>query len=154
MPFYPGSRTLPDSLQRGNPLAFDRRSMWTAFNYVANYAMLKYSAMIEDITGRQKAFEVDFFGRQPDVEAEALRLWQAGDQAGARKFLAGHGERIAAEVLKSWWNLSETLYIKYNDGYLNTSEEIAQPMFYPPWWLKAVGYEQGPVSYAENPGTE
>ncbi|NCC24216.1 MAG: dipeptidase [Deltaproteobacteria bacterium] len=147
MPFYPGAGNLPDSLQRGNPLVFDRGSMWTAFNYVANYAGLKYSYMIKDITAQSEAFEARFFGRQADVEAQALKLWKAGDTSGAAKVLADHSQQAADDVLAAWWKLSEDLYIKYNDGYLNEPDNIAQPLFYPNWWLKAVGYENGPLEY-------
>lgn len=45
MPFYAGALDLPDAIQKADILRFDRNSLWMAFNYVANYAMLKYSYM-------------------------------------------------------------------------------------------------------------
>jgi len=149
LPFYAGAGDLPDSLQRGNPLIFDRESMWTAFNYVANYIMLKYSYMYTDLQKRQQAFETRFFGEQAELEARALQLWNQGDEMGARKTLLAATHGYAAEVLADWWKLSEELYLAYNDGYYNEKNDIAQPLFYPNWWLKAVGYEQGPLSYAK-----
>ncbi len=147
IPFYPGSGGLPDSMERGNPLHFDRGSMWTAFNYVANYAGLKYSYMIQDITEMRDAFEVQFFGRQADVEKNALALWNKGEKDKAAKLLNDQSRQDARDVLAAWWKLSEDLYVKYNDGYLNTKEKLAQPLFYPGWWLKAVGYKNGPTTY-------
>jgi hypothetical protein len=61
--------------------------------------------------------------------------------------LTGYSEANAAEILREWWTLSENLYLKYNDGYLNTSDGIGQDVFYPSWWLKQVGYETGPTGY-------
>jgi dipeptidase len=147
MPFYAGALDLPDAIQTADILKFDRNSMWMAFNYVANYAILKYAYMIEDIRAVRDRFENSAFGSQTDLEEKALTHWNAGDQKGARKMLTQYSENNAAAVLADWWKLSENLYLKYNDGYLNTSEAIAKPLFYPAWWLKQVGYEKGPVSY-------
>ena len=147
LPLYPGGLGLPDSLQKADVLHFDRGSMWTAFNYVANYAMLKYAYMIEDIRTEQRRFEARSFGTQRAVEAEALALWNTGDQQGTRQMLTDYTDANATEVLAAWWQLSEKLYITYNDGYINAPGAIAQPVFYPAWWLEAVGYQDGPQSY-------
>jgi dipeptidase len=86
------------------------------------------------------------------LEQQANDLWKKGDLKGARKLLTSYSAENASAVLREWWKLSEDLYIKYNDGYLNTKTGIAQPVFYPAWWLKQVGYENGPTSY-EKPAT-
>ncbi len=151
MPFYAGALTLPESVQRADILTLDRRSMWTAFNYVGNYSMLKYSYMIQDIRALQGYFEGVAFHRQPQVEAKALELWKQGDQKGARQMLTTYSGQNASTILDAWWKLSEMLYVKYNDGYINTSEEIAHPVFYPVWWLQQVGFENGPTSYQKKP---
>ncbi|HPC02929.1 MAG TPA: C69 family dipeptidase [Syntrophales bacterium] len=152
MPFYAGATTLPEIVQRGDLLSFEWKSLWMAFNYVANYAMLKYSYMIQDIHAVRDRFEADAFGAQQELEARAAALWKAGDKEGARALLTRYSEDIAARVLKEWWKLAGHLYVKYNDGYVNTTLGVAQPVFYPAWWLKAVGYENGPTSYEKKPG--
>ena len=152
MPFYAGATDLPASLQKADILKFDKGSMWMAFNYVANYAMLKYSYMIKDIAGMRDGFEARAFGKQKELERKANDLWKKGDQKGVRKLLTRYSAENASAVLREWWKLSEDLYIKYNDGYLNTKAGIAQAVFYPAWWLKQVGYENGPTSY-EKPAT-
>jgi dipeptidase len=149
IPFYAGATDLPQSIQTSNILKLDRGSMWTAFNYVANQAQLKYSFMIKDIKAVREQHESRFFGLQKELEAQALALWTSGDEKAARALLTSHSDQQAANVLKDWWALSEQLYIRYNDGYLNTPDGIAQPVFYPSWWLKQVGYEQGPLSYGK-----
>ncbi len=147
MPFYAGALDLPDSLQTADALIFNQASMWTAFNYVANYAMLKYSFMIKDIHAVRDKFEAASLGGQEELEAKALALWNQGKKDEARTLLTGHSDQYAAQVLKDWWTLAQNLYLKYNDGYLNTREGLAQQVFYPAWWLKAVGFEQGPLTY-------
>jgi dipeptidase len=147
LPFYAGATGLPAPVQQGNILTFSRQSLWTAFNYVANYAMLKYAYMIKEIHAVRDRFEASFFGNQPQLEQEALALWEKGDRAGARSLLTRYSREQVDQVLGEWWKLSEHLYIKYNDGYLNTRAGVAQAVFYPAWWLKEVGYEKGPTSY-------
>ena len=147
-PYYAGALDLPDSVQTGDPLVYDEASMWTAFNYVANYAMIKYSYMIKDIHAKRDAFEAAFLGRQKELEAEALALWRGGKQEQARALLTHQADKNAANVLAEWWDLSHDLYVKYNDGYRNDAQGLAQSLFYPAWWLKAVGYPDGPLTYA------
>ncbi|OQA25854.1 MAG: Dipeptidase A [Verrucomicrobia bacterium ADurb.Bin345] len=147
MPFYAGNTDLPKPIQTADILRFDRNSMWTAFNFVANYAMLKYSYMIKDIQTVRDRFEAQAFGTQSDREAKALELWKKGDEDGARALLTRYCDENANAVLREWWKLADQLYLKYNDGYLNTRDGLAQSVFYPAWWLKEVGYEKGPTSY-------
>ena len=150
MPFHAGVVHLPESVQRADILKLDRKSMWTSFNYVANYSMLKYSFMIKDIHEVRDRFENRAFADQEELESRALSLWHKGNRRAARKLLTRYSDRNAAELLGAWWNLADFLYVKYNDGYINTDREIAQPVFYPAWWLKQVGYEDGPTSYRKN----
>lgn len=152
LPFHVGVVNLPPWVQRGNPLVFDRDSMWTAFNYTANYATIKYDYMIRDIAALRDKLEAEAFGDQTALEARALKMWEGGDQIGARLLLTKWADAYAQKVLHSWWSLSEQLYIKYNDGYLNTHEELAKPLFYPDGWLKKVGYPDGPTSYKRQAG--
>lgn len=147
LPFHAGVVDLPAPIQKGDALKLERGSLWTAFNYVANYAMLKYSFMIQDIVKVRERYESAAFGEQPALEEKALALWKKGDQKGARKLLTADADTRAKALLKDWWNLSDQLYIKYNDGFLNTKEGLAQEVFYPAWWLKAVGFESGPTKY-------
>jgi dipeptidase len=147
LPFHAGVTDLPPAIQKGDALKLERGSLWTAFNYVANYAMLKYSFMIKDIVAVRERYEAAAFGGLPALEDKALALWKKGDQKGARKLLTADADTRARSLLKDWWNLSDQLYVKYNDGFLNTKEGLAQKVFYPAWWLKAVGFENGPTSY-------
>lgn len=149
LPFYAGSLNLPESVQRSDILKLDRESMWSAFNYVANYSLLKYSFMIKDIHAIQDRFERASFSKQNELEERALVLWNKGDRHASRRMLTNYSDKNASAVLASWWKLSEFLYVKYNDGYINTNKEIAQPVFYPSWWLKEVGFEDGPTTYQQ-----
>ena len=110
--------------------------MWTAFNYVASQAQLKYSFMIKDVRLIRDQYKSFFFGSQKELESSALAVLSKGDSNAASALLANNSEKLTAAVLKDWWALSEQLYIRSNDGYLNTHADIVQPAFYSSWWLK------------------
>ena len=121
--------------------------MWSAFNFVANFCTIKYSYMIKDIKEERTRLETAVFDLQNLLETNALMLCKNGKTAEAKKMLTGYSEKNTLEVLDAWHKLAEHLYVKYNDGYLNTQEQVGQPLFYPSWWLKEAGYEKGPTSY-------
>lgn len=150
MPFYAGALGLPESVQTADALKYNEKSMWTAFNYVANYAMLKYSYMIKDIHPLRDTFEAAALGGQKELEAKAATLWNDGKEHEARALLTEYSDKNAAKVLAAWWELSHDLYIKYNDGYVNTKGDLGEPVFYPAWWLKKVGYPDGPLRYEKS----
>ena len=57
VPFYVGMTDLPPSYQTGSTEKFDRNVAWWAFNFVANWASIKFSYMKEDILAKQKEIE-------------------------------------------------------------------------------------------------
>ncbi len=94
----------------------------------------------------QERFEGAAFGKQKELESRALELWNKDDITGARKLLTNYSDQNSAVVLKEWWKLSEFLYVKYNDGYVNTNKEIAHP-FSTRLVAETGRFEDGPTSY-------
>ena len=71
MPFYVGVNKLPRSIETMNLLDFTRDSAWWAFNFVANYANIKYSYMMKDICAKQKELEDAAYKALSDFEQGA-----------------------------------------------------------------------------------
>ena len=45
----------------------------------------------------------------------------------------------------SLWSLSDEILFKYASGFVNElPDKMSQMVGYPEWWLKAVGYPEGP----------
>lgn len=153
IPLYAVPGGVPDELSQGNVLKFDKKTFWSANNYVANLLMLKYCYMYKDLCGVRAKLVSERDAKQKMVEREAIALYKDGDEAGAQKLLAKFSEEQSKVILAAWWKLANDLFIKYEDGYLNTNEEIAQPLFYPAWWLEKVGYVKSEISY-ENPNNK
>jgi hypothetical protein len=82
--------------------------------------------------------------RQTDEKALALmneNLEALGDYL--RQICSKNAESIVAD----WWKLSEYLIVKYNDGYITTPGNAAQPVGYPQDWLDRTEWIDGPTEY-------
>ena len=138
VPLYAGATRLPESLQAGSRATFDRGSAWWAFDFVGNWANLRWDAMHKEIRERGDAIEKGFFDQQADIERQALDLYKQ-DPARAREFLTDYTDTMAQKTVEEWWRFSDVLIAKYNDGYVNENgREIS--VGYPKDWLEAVGF--------------
>jgi len=143
IPFYTGVSKLPTKMETMILTRFDRKnSAWWAFNYVANYASIKYSSMIEDIKKLQKELET---WSLHEVE-KCDNQFKEQSSTDITRFC----DTILEEVLRRWWMLAETLIVTYNDGCLTDKENTMKQLGYSRQWLAYVGYFNGPISYKKN----
>ena len=158
-PLYAGIRAVPPAFARGSLPHFSWDSAWWVFNLVANYAQLKYSYMIRDIVKVQQELEGNFFALQPAVEKTALDLL-AVDPERARQLLTDYSVSAGETVFRRWQQLGETLFARYNDGYVQDGEGEPREPGYPEEWLREVikdrperfrlpggGVEKSPANY-------
>jgi dipeptidase len=135
VPFYTSITELPQSFTTGSLRRFSRDSAWWAFNFVANYANLRFSYMIKDIQKVQKEIEDLEFELQPVVEATARTLLKK-DPDMVAKYLTNYCVGNAEAAVKKWWQLGDFLITKYNDGYIQNEKGRPQETGYPEHWLK------------------
>jgi dipeptidase len=143
VPLYCGITTVPESFEIGRRDVFDRKSAWWAFDFVSNWANLKFSYMDEDIHKAYTDWEDTFATLQPGIEARAATLYEENPQAG-REYLTKYSNDMAQRVVDDWWSFSDFLIAKYNDGYINTTGE-RKSVGYPKEWLDAVGYGKSKI---------
>lgn len=149
VPLYAGVNDLPKSYQTGNTEKYDRKIAWWAFNFVSNWANLKYSYMIKDIKAKQKELEDKEFSEQAKIDKKALDLHKK-DPEQAKEYLTKYTVDNANQVVDEWWKLADFLIAKYDDGFVN-SPKLAEEVGYPEWWRDQVGYKDGPTTY-KKPG--
>ncbi len=148
MPFYVGIVDLPSKMQNMLLTKFDRdQSAWWSFNFVANWATIKYSYMMKDIQKTQKSKEEEAREHLSNIDEQALALYRQGNLEACKKFLTDFCATNMEEVLRAWKTLSDTLIVKYNDGCITEGKEIMHQVGYPRSWLSYVGYFDGPISY-------
>jgi len=143
-PIYCGVTELPKSFDKGMRGGaydvFSRESAWWAFNFVSNWADLKYSYMIEDIKAVRDPFEAEFFAVQPTIEKAAIELYQQ-NPALARSFLTTYTNSCATRIVDAYWKLASQLVGRYADGYVYGDDTYKRDSVgYPDWWMKAVDF--------------
>ena len=137
VPLYCGINALPESYTVGSLGKFSWDSAWWVFNFVANYANVRYSDMIVDIQAVQSDLEGTFLALQPAVERTAVELARSDPELMTRyltDYCVSHGEL----VVRRWRQLGEHLLTKYNDGYVKDEQGRPREDGYAEGWLRTV----------------
>ena len=137
VPLYCGIDRLPPSFARGGLQRFSWDSAWWVFNFVSNYAGLRYDRMIQDVRAVQADIEGGFLALQPAVETTAAALCRTDPEL-ARRYLTDYSVLHAEDVVGKWRDLGEHLLTKYNDGYVKDEDGRPQEAGYPEEWLRKV----------------
>ena len=137
VPLYCGMDKVPQSFATGSLQKFSWDSAWWVFNFVANFANLKYSYMAEDIQAVQKELEGTFVAMQPIVEKTALELAKKNPDLLIR-YLTDYSVSHAELAVDRWRELGEFLLTKYNDGYVKNEKGRPEEHGYPEAWLRDV----------------
>ncbi len=137
VPLYCGINDVPKLFTEGDIRKFSWDSAWWVFNFVANFANLKYSYMIKDIQDIQKELEDRAFALQPIIEKTAIELARSNPDL-LTDYLTNYCISHAENVVKRWRQLGEFLITKYNDGYVKDENGRPREVGYPEHWLKDV----------------
>jgi len=131
-PLYGCIDAVPRSFDVGSLQAFTWDSAWWVFNFVANYACLKYSYMVKDIQAVQSDIESNLLALQPAVEATAVALCRDNPTL-MKRYLTDYSVSHGESTVRRWRQLAEQLLTKYNDGYIH-----GRGVGYPEPWLRRV----------------
>ena len=137
VPLYCGIDAAPRSYTVGDLSKFNWESAWWVFNFVSNYANLKYSSMVPEIQAVQTRLEGECFKLQPVVEKTAAELGKS-DTALMIRYLTDYSVSHAEMVVAQWKDLGEHLITKYNDGYIQNERGRPEEKGYPEGWLREV----------------
>jgi dipeptidase len=136
-PLYCGISEIPKSYTVGSLGEFSWESAWWVFNFVANFANLKYSYMKEDIQAVQRQIEGKFLSLQPTIESTASELAKS-DPRQLELYLTDYSVGQAEMTVERWRKLGEFLICKYNDGYVKDEKGRPQELGYPETWRQDV----------------
>ena len=137
---------LPESYAKGDPSVFDWDSAWRAYNLVAEYANIKYSYMIKDISSRAALLEQDSV-QLVDRLREELAPLALTNPTEAHHLFAQALNSNAEQARKDWLKLFEELVVRYAQGYISEPGNMAHRVGYPDEWLKTTDYYTGPTTY-------
>ena len=116
-PIYCQATSVPEPFTIGDINRYSPESAWWAFNFVANYAGIRYCDMMEDIKKIQKKLEQQFVDVQAAIEKSALEM----DKEKRIEFLTNYSDNAGLMVHRKWVELGNYLVMKYNDGYVKDS---------------------------------
>ena len=136
-PLYCSINELPEAFTIGTLNAFSWDSAWWVFNFVANYANLRYAYMYPEIRRVQKEIEDAMLALQPEIEATASQLYEKDPEL-MQKYLTDYCLSHGDLVVKRWKKLGEHLICKYNDGYIKNENGRPQEEGYPAEWYQRV----------------
>jgi len=137
VPLYCGIDALPESYTIGTLGKFSWDSAWWVFNFVANYANLRYSDMRPEIQAVQRDLEGTLLALQPAVEKTAVELYKSDPKLMTR-YLTDYSVSHAEMVVKRWRELGEHLIQKHNDGYVQDERGRPHEQGYSEAWLRKV----------------
>ncbi len=141
VPLYTSISDIPKSYTVGKLNEFSRESAWWAFNFVANWANLRYSYMIKDIQKLQAEIEGKEFADQDSIETNALKLLKENPSA-LNQTLTKYCVENAETNIQRWWKLADYLVAHYNDGYIQGDRGWAKEVGYPQEWLNNIPKEK------------
>ncbi|MFC1515239.1 dipeptidase [Thermodesulfobacteriota bacterium] len=146
VPFYVGVTRIAAPYYTVDTTSFNQDSAWWAFNFVANWAGLKYSYMIKDIQQKQDEIELAAIDAIKIMDEKALALYKQ-DPEKVPPLLTAYCETQANQVVQEWWKLAWNLVAKYDDGYVNAPGKMAQEVGYPKDWYQKSEWPYGPTTY-------
>jgi len=137
IPLYCCIDAVPESYTVGGMGQFTWDSAWWVFNFVANYANLRYCDMLPEIQAVQREIEGEFFALQPAIEKTAVELHKSNPDL-MRRYLTDYCVTHGETVVKRWRALGEHLIQKFNDGYVQDEEGRPREQGYSQAWLRKV----------------
>ncbi len=152
VPFYVGVKSIAEPYYTCDPAEFSQKSAWWAFNFVANWAAIKYSYIIKDIQEKQNDIELAEIEGMKKMDKKAFSVYKK-DPEKARVMLTEYCNNQANQVVAGWWDFAWRLVAKYDDGYINEPNKMAQEVGYPEEWYARSKWPDGPTTYGKQKET-
>ncbi|CAM9381692.1 unnamed protein product [Ascophyllum nodosum] len=145
IPLYVNMLEVPHPYTIGSLLRFTKEASYWAFSVVGNWAERYRVFAIEDVVAQQLALEDPLFKAQVVLlEQLAASLIPKNKLEAVTGMLTEHSNAAASTAVSSYHALFDTLVARFHDGYYmkDPSAETVEmnKLFYPKWWLEAVGY--------------
>lgn len=184
-PVYVAATKLPKEFTTGSLFEMDDDAAWWNFAVVANYAYSFYELAMVPIQDTIAGYEADVIKKVEEMEEKVMKSYEKmkGYQASTSKHAAKDAEKEEEKMLKlindfsedrakklvdDWKKLFKQIVVLFHDGYYATTLTghtiTMNKIFYPYWWLKAVGYvgqainpyweDPSIIEFAPNPNTE
>ncbi|MDR2395570.1 MAG: C69 family dipeptidase [Endomicrobium sp.] len=136
----------PRPYVNANPKKYDPNSAWWTYNLIGEYSNIKYSYMIKDIQSKALKDEESSERIVNDLTYRLENIAKTTPKKAIDEFSKALNQN-AERICKDWQNFFIELHFKYNQGFINSSDKMAQKVGYSQDWLKYTNYKQGPTTY-------
>ncbi|RLD48919.1 MAG: hypothetical protein DRI94_11845 [Bacteroidetes bacterium] len=138
LPMYVGINKIPEAYTIGDINKFSWKSAWWVFNFVANFANIRYVDMIKDIQKVQHQHENLYISQIDSIDVKAKELLKTSGKEKSNEFLTNYVKLSGDKLVADWINLGEFLITKYNDGYVKDEKNQIKQTGYPQDWYNKV----------------
>lgn len=147
-PIYANSGNVSNSYSSGSRLKYNYDTAYWAFDFMTNWAMLRYDSMIGDIQANQSRLEKESYEMVLETDRKAGELISKGDIEGAKALLTDFTVKRGDKIISEWKALTAEMIVKYSNGLVtNPATEETTEGGYPNWWYGYSGYQYGPRIY-------
>ncbi|MDK2916927.1 MAG: dipeptidase [Euryarchaeota archaeon] len=128
-PSYAGSTNVSAAYVTGDRSKYDPDTAYWTFDFVTNWAMLRYDAMIGEITAKQNELEAESIALVQETDRAAAGLIAAGNHEGAARLLTNFTVRRGDGIIDEWHDLAGMLIVKYSNGFITdpATGEVEEP---------------------------
>ncbi len=116
IPIYGSVSDLPLSYKTdGRKTGFSKQSAWWAFNRLSTLTAQRWGDMRKDVDTVWNPLQTELFSIQPEIEKNALSLYNSGQKTKAKKLLQEHTFFWGNKVVEEAWKLGDLLWTKYDE---------------------------------------
>ncbi|MBQ5997731.1 MAG: C69 family dipeptidase [Bacteroidales bacterium] len=117
-PIYVCTRQIPACFAVGNGdmMTWSDTSAFWLFNRVTHLAYLFYDRVAPELCAVQSRFEEESLGLVQEMDRQAVRMLEAGNNKAAVSRLTAFSVERAQTLFQEWKKLGDYLFVKYMDG--------------------------------------
>ncbi len=118
VPVYCSVTDLPESYKTpGRPDGFTTGSAWWAFNRLGTLTAQRWGDMRHDVDAVWNPWQQQLFDRQPQIEQQALDMYNAKNPEKTRVFLTDYTGEWGTKVVDKAWKLGDFIWTKYDEKF-------------------------------------
>ena len=115
VPIYAGVKKIAPAYRTYDIRKFDQNSARWAVDFVENLMQLRWQSAIKDLHAKRDLLEAEFFDKQAQIEAEAVKLYKKNPEK-ARDYLTDLTRERMNRIVKLYQDLRNLLITKYGSN--------------------------------------
>ncbi|CAD7928552.1 unnamed protein product [Amoebophrya sp. A120] len=138
VPVLARSSHVAEPYYTGTNREYTRKSAWWAFDFVSNWMKINFNMMAEkDVYPEKQKLQAML---EQEYESK-MKTKTSRNDGWVQTDWNDWQKKLQREVVRKWWDLADSLIVKYNDGFLNDPKgTIGAPYGYPLEFAEAISF--------------